>query len=283
VSIGGVAVGGLSSTAAFSVVRSAFDSPIVVVAGRSRLAPRPAELGATAYVQPAIDRARIAPAGTAVSLVVRVHGARVRAYVARIADRFERKPVDARLVLRGMKPFVTKDVPGRRLDRSAAAAVIVRALVRNERFPLTLPLRSIPAEVSRKGFGPVIVIRRGANRLLLYDGMKLKRTFGVATGQQRYPTPLGRYQVVVKWKHPWWYPPDSDWAQGQEPIPPGPGNPLGTRWLGISSPGVGIHGTPDSASIGYSVSHGCVRMHISDVEWLFTQVGVGTTVFIVAR
>jgi lipoprotein-anchoring transpeptidase ErfK/SrfK len=52
--------------------------------------------------------------------------------------------------------------------------------------------------------------------------------------------------------------------------------------MGISSPGVGIHGTPDPASIGYSVSHGCVRMLIAEAEWLFQRVDVGTTVFIVA-
>ena len=52
--------------------------------------------------------------------------------------------------------------------------------------------------------------------------------------------------------------------------------------MGISSPGVGIHGTPDAASIGYSVSHGCIRMHIPEAEWLFEHVRVGTTVFIVA-
>jgi lipoprotein-anchoring transpeptidase ErfK/SrfK len=51
--------------------------------------------------------------------------------------------------------------------------------------------------------------------------------------------------------------------------------------MGISAPGVGIHGTPDAASLGYSLSHGCIRMAISEAEWLFTKVDVGTTVFIV--
>ena len=53
--------------------------------------------------------------------------------------------------------------------------------------------------------------------------------------------------------------------------------------MGISAPGVGIHGTPDAASIGYSVSHGCIRMQIPEAEWLFEQVDVGTPVFIVLR
>jgi lipoprotein-anchoring transpeptidase ErfK/SrfK len=51
--------------------------------------------------------------------------------------------------------------------------------------------------------------------------------------------------------------------------------------MGISSPAVGIHGTPDAASLGYSVSHGCIRMAIPEAEWLFEQVDVGTQVYIV--
>ena len=126
--------------------------------------------------------------------------------------------------------------------------------------------------MTRKSFGPVIVIRRGDEHALALQRDALRaRTFGVATGQSQYPTPLGRFRVVVKWKNPWWYPPDSPWAKDMEPVPPGPGNPLGTRWMGISSPGVGIHGTPEPGSIGYSVSHGCIRMRIPDAEWLFEQ------------
>jgi lipoprotein-anchoring transpeptidase ErfK/SrfK len=143
-------------------------------------------------------------------------------------------------------------------------------------------VRTIPPRVTRRGFGPVIVIRRGGNRLYLYRGMRFWRRFDVATGQRQYPTPLGRFRVVVKWKNPWWYPPDSDWAKDQRPIPPGPNNPLGTRWMGLSADGVGIHGTPNPGSIGYSVSHGCIRMRISDAEWLFKRVRIGTTVFIVS-
>jgi lipoprotein-anchoring transpeptidase ErfK/SrfK len=52
--------------------------------------------------------------------------------------------------------------------------------------------------------------------------------------------------------------------------------------MGLSASGVGIHGTPDDASIGYSASHGCIRMHIPDAEWLFNHVTVGTPVFIVS-
>jgi len=128
----------------------------------------------------------------------------------------------------------------------------------------------------------VIVIRRGSNELNLYKGMKPWRQFSVATGQKIYPTPLGKFEIVAMWKNPWWYPPNSPWAQGEKPVPPGPGNPLGTRWMGLSAPGVGIHGTPEDGSIGYSLSHGCIRMHIPEAEWLFQHVVIGTPVYIVS-
>src|SRR5207253_10236621 len=63
-------------------------------------------------------------------------------------------------------------------------------------------------------------------------------------------------------------------------IPPGPDNPLGTRALDLSAPGIRIHGTPDDASIGTHASHGCIRMHIPDSEDLFGRVDIGTPVII---
>jgi lipoprotein-anchoring transpeptidase ErfK/SrfK len=141
--------------------------------------------------------------------------------------------------------------------------------------------KQTPASTTATAFKNTIVIRRGSNRLFLYRYQRLREAFRVATGQSQYPTPLGRFHVLVKWRNPWWYPPNSRWAKGQKPIPPGPNNPLGTRWMGLSSPGVGIHGTPNPASIGYSLSHGCIRMYISDAEWLFNTIDIGTTVFIV--
>jgi len=136
--------------------------------------------------------------------------------------------------------------------------------------------------VSADAFAHVITINRSTNRLVLYDNGKLRRSFAVATGQAIYPTPRGTFHIVVMYRNPWWYPPtSSSWAQGLKPVPPGPSNPLGTRWMGISSPGVGIHGTDAPTSIGYSVSHGCVRMQVPDAEWLFDHVDIGTTVHIV--
>jgi L,D-transpeptidase ErfK/SrfK len=154
--------------------------------------------------------------------------------------------------------------------------------VHGTRTPIRVPAKVLVPAATSTTIGPVIVIKRSSNLLTLYRGDRYVRQFHVATGQAAYPTPLGHFQIVVKYRNPWWYPPPDPWAAGEKPTPPGPGNPLGTRWMGLSASGVGIHGTPDSASVGYSLSHGCIRMYISDAEWLFDHVDVGTQVFIVS-
>jgi lipoprotein-anchoring transpeptidase ErfK/SrfK len=281
VTVGGIHVGGLSSTAAYMVVRAAFRAPLVLQAGAHRAIVNPSKLGAVAYAKAAIAHARSAPEGSAVPLGVSVHGQAVRKLVESLAKKYELAPIDSKLLLRHLSPYITDGHPGKTLDRKGAFVAIVKALRENRRTGITLPYVKVPQAVTRQTFGPVVVIRRGSNRLFLYKGMKPWRTFVVATGQAVYPTPLGRFQIVVKWENPWWYPPDSPWAKGAKPIPPGPGNPLGTRWMGLTAPGVGIHGTPDAASLGYSASHGCIRMYIPQAEWLFDHVDVGTTVYIV--
>ena len=282
VTIGGVRVGGLTPAEAYSAVRASFERPLVLRVGKWRFSVPPGKLGAVAYALKAVERAKAAPAGTAVRLPVAVNRGKVRTYVARVARRLDRAPVDSKLSLRRLRPWLSQSRPGAALKRKQAVRLIVGALAANRRKPLRLRRAAIAPRVTRKNFGPVVVIRRSSNRLFLYRGMRWWRGFAVATGQRVYPTPLGRFQVVVKWRNPWWYPPDSDWAAGQKPIPPGPSNPLGTRWMGLSAPGVGIHGTPNDGSIGYSVSHGCIRMHIQDAEWLFVRVRIATPVYIVA-
>ncbi|MGH3071708.1 MAG: L,D-transpeptidase family protein [Gaiellaceae bacterium] len=277
---GQVLVGGLSPADATEAVKQFFAQPLTLRLGKVTLRATPKQLGAAAYVGDAIKRARIVRPGANVPLKVAAPLPRIERYVRSLARRFDRTPVDAVLKLRNSKPFVTKERTGRRIRQVAAARGLFRSLKTHVREPIALQADVVRPEATRASIGDVIVIRRGQNRLYLYDGMKLRRTFGVATGESRYPTPLGKFEIIVKWRNPWWYPPASDWAKDAKPIPPGPGNPLGTRWMGISSPAVGIHGTPYPASIGYSVSHGCIRMLIPEVEWLFNRVDVGTPVYI---
>jgi lipoprotein-anchoring transpeptidase ErfK/SrfK len=282
VMIAGVPVGGLLPTEAAAAVRAWFDTSLPLRFGDLTFAASPRVL-ASPGIPKAVERAKTAPPFARVPLAVTTRRLRIRNYIAAIAKRIDRPSTDSRLFLRRGTPFVTKEKAGRVLLRPEAERAVERALEANARTTIVLRTKPLRPSLTRKNYGPVIVIHRGGNRLNLYRGMRPWRAFGVATGQSAYPTPLGRFEIVVKWKNPWWYPPDSPWAKDEKPIPPGPGNPLGTRWMGISSPGVGIHGTPDPASIGYSVSHGCIRMLISDAEWLFNNVPIGTPVFILSQ
>jgi lipoprotein-anchoring transpeptidase ErfK/SrfK len=282
VTIAGVEVGGMSPAGAKTAVLGAVRTPLLIKVGKRSFRAGPTGLGAVPQLQAAVKHALEAAPNTDVPLTIAVRLVPVRKFVANMAKRFDHNPVDSVLTLKNLKPWITKPVPGKKIDRARSVKLIVTALKANRKGPVKLIQKLTPASVGRSSFGPIIVIHRGSNHLYLFRNMKLWRIFGVATGQSAYPTPLGHTEIEVKWENPWWYPPDSPWAAGAKPIPPGPGNPLGTRWMGLGFDGVGIHGTPDPASIGYSASHGCIRMFIQSAEWLFAHVDVGTQVFIVS-
>ena len=283
VAINDLDLGGMSSDQAVAAVQAAFGLPLTLQFDTTTISVAPALLGVRVSADTAVARALTAPPGTALTLRAGYDATKVRALIGKLAARFNRTAVSSRLLLRAQKPFVTKPVLGRKLDRNKAFADITQQLVYAKRATIALRAKLTEPPVTPATIGPVIVIKRGSNKLTLYNGMKKVRAFTVATGQNIYPTPLGRFQIVVKWKNPWWYPPTNDsWAKGLKPVPPGPNNPLGTRWMGLSSPGVGIHGTDEPASIGYSLSHGCIRMLVPQAEWLFNHVNVGTPVFIVS-
>ena len=281
--LGGVAIGGLDADAATAAVVQRFSRPVVLRVGRSTFSVSPASLGVKIWADTAVAKALTVPPDTSLGLRAGVGRARVAAYVARLARRLNRAPSSSRLLLRNFRPLVTPSQPGLRIEVGATARLLEVELAHGTRVPIRVPAKLLAPQATATTIGSVIVIRRSSNLLTLYNGAHYVRQFHVATGQSIYPTPLGRFQIVVKWTNPTWYPPTQDaWAKGLKPVPPGPNNPLGTRWMGINSPGVGIHGTDEPASIGYSESHGCVRMFVPDAEWLFNHVAVGTPVFIVA-
>ena len=284
VTVGGVRVGGLMPYQAGKAVAKVYAQPLrLVVDDKHAISLRASALGAQANVPKAIRRARLARPGAVVPLDVKVSQVRVRRYVGRLGKGLDREAVDAHIALDGLKPRAVDSQEGRRLRLLATGRAIRQALARNDRAPIRLGFDISKPKVESAELDKTLVILRSSNRLLYFDDAKLVRWFGVATGQSAYPTPLGDYAIVNMQRNPWWYPPPSPWAKDSEPVPPGPGNPLGTRWMGLSAPYVGIHGTPDAASIGYSASHGCIRMRIPDAEWLFQHVDVGTPVFIVAK
>lgn len=104
-------------------------------------------------------------------------------------------------------------------------------------------------------------------------------SYPVAIGQDDWQTPIGEFKILNKLENPAWQHPIT-----HEEIPPGPENPLGTRWIGFWSDGqaqIGFHGTNQEELIGEAVSHGCVRLRNQDIESLYSVVEVGQTVKVV--
>lgn len=279
--VGSVDLGGMTREMAIAAVESGFAQPLSFHFRKSTWRITPRKLSAKAFVGQAVTAALEAQPGAKVPLVVRINQWRIRTYVSMLDRVRSRAPRDTRLYLRNLRPRLTKPRNGWSVRQLVMRNAIRHALRLHTRGPIQLAVEMVRPRITQASYSSIIVIRRGSHTLSLYRRTAFVRRLGVAVGQPVFPTPIGRFSVVIKARNPWWNPPDSAWAEGLEPVPPGPGNPLGTRWMGLSAPGVGIHGTPDAASIGYSASHGCIRMRIPDAEWLFGRVSVGTPVFIV--
>jgi L,D-transpeptidase ErfK/SrfK len=116
-----------------------------------------------------------------------------------------------------------------------------------------------------------IVVSLPDRKLVLIDGDRVVKTYDVAVGKPSTPTPEGEFRIINHIPNPTYY------GTGVV-VGPGNGNPLGTRWMGLSVKGYGIHGTNVPSSIGKAASHGCIRMRQQDLEELFDLVKVGTTV-----
>ncbi|MFH1904007.1 MAG: L,D-transpeptidase family protein [bacterium] len=124
------------------------------------------------------------------------------------------------------------------------------------------------------GSGFYIEVYTKSNKLILKNNGKPVKAYTVATGTHD-GTPLGNFKIVNKLKNPPWY------TAGTRVPADSPKNVLGTRWMGISEKGYGIHGTIDPASIGKQSTEGCIRMYNKDVEELFDLVPIGIPVTII--
>ena len=288
VTIGGVPLGDLSRAAARAEVLRLLVAPkrepVAVRAFGRTFRISPARAGYVAEVDRALDQAmrvgRVQPlAQVDLPLRERVEHARISRILRWYERRFARQPRDASLSFRGARPIVGKAVIGIRLRMRPAVTAVAGAILRRDRAIYSLPVRRVPPERTSIGF--VVVIDRGAFKLRLYRGERLTRRMAVAVGLPEYPTPPGLFDIVDMERNPTWYPPDSRWADGLGPVEPGAGNPLGTRWMGISAPAIGIHGTPQPETLGTRASHGCIRLSIRDAEWLYNWVRIGTPVKIV--
>jgi len=127
------------------------------------------------------------------------------------------------------------------------------------------------AQENRAQSGRRIVVSIPDRSLAVIESGHVVKVYPTAVGAAATPSPAGSYRIVQRLPNPTWY------TKGRI-VSPGKSNPLGTRWLGLSAKGYGIHGTNSPASIGHNASHGCIRMNNRDVEELFKLVAIGDPV-----
>lgn len=227
------------------------------------------------------QRALSQPSGDAADLVLAIDDDALSRWVAGVSESVERPATDATMTVDAGRLVVIESERGVSVDRDAATDSLRAALADGERH-MTLPVDQIEPDVTTADLGAGILVDISERTLYLYQGGELFKTYRVAVGTPSHPTPRGTYRITLKRYMPSWGNPGSAWAANMPAyIPPGPGNPLGTRALNLDAPGIRIHGTSNNASIGTAASHGCMRMHRWDIEDLYERVEVGTPVFIV--
>jgi L,D-transpeptidase ErfK/SrfK len=134
--------------------------------------------------------------------------------------------------------------------------------------------RILPANPPRSG----IVINLPERGVFVFKNSQFHGFYPLSIGDEeaekgRFATPTGEYSIIEKIKNPTWYPPS--WAKEKKPVGPGPDNPLGDRWIGLSLPRTGIHGTNQQLNVGNSVTHGCLRTYTELLHELFDTCQVG--------
>jgi lipoprotein-anchoring transpeptidase ErfK/SrfK len=302
--VAGIDVSGMTRGEAIAAVRGGIRDDlrreITVVVRGERFTVTPWQLGRRALVPRAIDEAM--NASTSVGWLERAWrrlrdepmdvevdlsygpARRVERFVRRTAKEVVVRPVDASIVI--------GDDGGLEFNRSRAGTAL--AVDRAERLLtqavddgtslVRLPVRALQAKRTVDTMLPTIVVHVDTNRLDLYEGFRVTHSWDVATAKPGWVTPVGEWTLYQKRENPTWYNPALDsWGAGLPAVVPGgPGNPMGTRALYITAPGlIRIHGTTSPDSIGRYASHGCIRMHNEQVEELYEMVPVGAKVIII--
>lgn len=298
--IAGVSVGGMSRDRAVAAVSAAIEPRltrrVVVQWGDRKWKVTPGKLGARSDAADAVDaalrasersslleRARMRVLGEDFHfdrpVAITYPRKQIRGFVEGLASAFDTEPVDAHIDYSSGWVEVRKEREGRRVKVARSARSLLAGL-REEASHVPLAVAVKAPDVKAEDFGQILLLRIGENKLYLYEGGEIVRTWTVATGQPEYPTPTGTYEITLKRYLPTWVNPAPDtWGAGMPAsIPPGPGNPLGLRALNWSAPAIRFHGTSATYSLGYNASHGCVRMANEDVIELYDLVEVGTPI-----
>jgi lipoprotein-anchoring transpeptidase ErfK/SrfK len=307
VTIAGVAVGGMTRDQAIAAIQPVANqhlgSSITVSASGRTWTVTPEQLGRRVDVSKAVDNAlalddqmgvfsrfwhRIRNESVHTDVPLRYVGTDgVAAFVDEVEQAVGEDPVDAALTTDGDTLTVVKPQAGRALDAKRAAASI-RAALASQSGSVALTVHRVKPKVTTDNLGVTVVVRVDQNKLYLYKGFHVERTFNVATAKPPWTTPSGDWTVDRKTEWPTWYNPAPDGWAADSPlvVPGGIDNPMGSRALYLSAPGlIRIHGTSpgERPSIGHYESHGCIRMLNEDVEQLYPLVPVGTHVLIVGH
>ncbi len=306
VKVGTVDVGGLDRAKARAVVQrelaSAVREPVTATYGKQRFVLRPEETSARVDIDATVDAAL--SSGRAGDPFGRVFGGKVEGgkvtpriffsrpaiqdFAAKTAERVDRKARDADIDWHDGKLVRTRAQAGIDVQRPKLVAAIAAALA----DPSAQRTVEVPARVSERPdrtfedfadrYPTVIAVDRDAKVLRFYKDLKLAKRYKIAVGKAGLETAAGRYKIAEKEVNPEWRVPNSDWAgdlAGQTIAPDDPRNPLEARWMGFHD-GQGIHGTDDVASLGTAASHGCIRMAVKDVKRLYSEVELGTPLFL---
>jgi L,D-transpeptidase catalytic domain/Putative peptidoglycan binding domain len=301
--IGGVDVSEMTRAEAIVAVRGLarvdLDREIVVVVDGERFTTTARELGRRTWVGRAVGQAMEAserigwverawrrlrndPVDLDIDLPLAGSGG-VEAFVRRTAREVSVDPRDAAIEVDGSGSLAFQQAkPGSALDVRKAERLLTGALDDGSSI-VRLPVHAVTPEITADTMLPTIVVHVDTNRLDLYEGFEVTHSWDVATAKPGWTTPVGEWSLYQKRENPTWHNPalDSWGADLPAVVPGGPGNPMGTRALYITAPGlIRIHGTTSPDSIGRYASHGCIRMHNEQVEELYDLVPVGTKVII---
>ncbi|TLM96243.1 MAG: hypothetical protein FDZ75_05175 [Actinobacteria bacterium] len=211
----------------------------------------------------------------------------LRKWVDELAAKTDTPSVDATISAQGGTIVVRRSAVGRKVDRAAttkalAAVFATQTAMQDAPRLVEASVKPVEPTVSDKELGKTIFVDISERKIRLFDGVKLEKVYRCAVGTPSYPTPTGDFSIVQKRYLPTWVnPAPNGWGKGMPAmIPPGSGNPLGTRAINLSASGIRFHGTNKIWSVGTAASHGCMRMVRADIEDLYERVYVGMPVHI---
>lgn len=154
----------------------------------------------------------------------------------------------------------------------AVMATMMAAQAMAFETPRQMPQQKIAVAVEKR---EIVVSLKDCKLALVVNG-QVKKIYTVAVGKPSTPSPVGTFTIARRVANPTYH-------HNGKTVLPGPGNPVGTRWMGLSIAGYGIHGTNEPKSIGKAASHGCIRMAKADLEEFYALVAVGDTVELIGE